>query len=296
LTIEEGCPVSVRLDAAELRSTCLVGADGANSIVRARLNDRQDYFWQAALSCEIPEELIDRRLLNPECMVVDWGTLRCGYAWVFPKRGYVNVGAGGPVKIARHLKRYIAEFVRAIGLLKADSIEGLNFKGHYLPTMTKRARLASKRVLLVGDAAGVVEPFTGDGISFACQSARIASEIIFRALDSGPVDLTQYGPLVNAEIGSELQWARHLLAFSATCPRLIYRLFRSNERAWETFCRTLRGEASFGRLKKDILGPFEFPWKAVDALAHLRLRTLPTSRFFAGRQQGSVFDRGPSPT
>ena len=54
------------------------------------------------------------------------------------------------------------------------------------------------------------------------------------------------------------------MSFSATFPRLIYRLFKSNDRVWETFCRTLRGEASFRRLKKDILGPFEFAWKAVD--------------------------------
>jgi len=284
LEVEEHGPVSVRLDGGELRAACLVGADGANSVVRALLNNRQDYFWQAAVYCEIPEEFVDHRTFDPESMIIDWGTLRSGYAWLFPKRGYVNVGAGGPVRIAKHLRSYVMDFVRAIGLLKSHAVERLSLKGHLLPTLTRRARLAARRVLLVGDAAGVVEPFTGDGISFACQSARIASECIFRALDTGPVDLTQYGPLLSEQIGSELLWARNLLSISAICPRLIYRLFRSNDQVWETFCRTLRGEESFRILKQDILGPFEFAWKFIDLFTQFRQRNILTSRSSLARR------------
>jgi geranylgeranyl reductase family protein len=264
LEIPEHGPVSARLDLGELRAQCLVGADGANSVVRAFLNQRRDYFWQAAVYCEIPEELVDRQAYRPECMIADWGTLPSGYAWIFPKRGYVNIGAGGPVGIARHLRAYVMAFVRATGLLRSGAPEQLNLRGHHLPTLTGKTRLAAKRIVLVGDAAGVVEPFTGDGISFACHSARIAAECISGGLNSGSLDLTGYGSLIDRQIGAELFWARSLMSFSATFPRLIYRLFKSNDRVWETFCRTLRGEASFRRLKKDILGPFEFAWKAVD--------------------------------
>ena len=288
LEVDGRGPVSVRLDSGELTAACLVGADGANSIVRTLLNNRQDYFWQAAVSCEIEEELIDRGAFDPQCMIVDWGTLRSGYAWVFPKRGYVNVGAGGPLPIARQLKGYVMEFVRAIRLLKPQSTEMLGLRGHHLPTLTKRARVSAKRILLVGDAAGVVEPFTGDGISFACQSARIASQFIFRALNAGSVDLTNYGSLISEEIGGELLWAKNLLSISATCPGLIYRLFRTNDRVWETFCRTLRGEESFRRLKRDILGPFEFAWKAADVFNRFGRRNTLTPKPFAHRSREPV--------
>ncbi len=264
--IGEHSLVVVHTDQGDFSAYALVGADGANSVVRRMLNRREDYFWQAAVCCEVPEEYLNPGACTCECMRVDWGSLPSGYAWVFPKKGYVNVGAGGPFRIARLLRPYVARFVESAQLLKPGASAQLKFTGHQLPTLTRHTRLANERVLLVGDAAGLVEPFTGDGISFACRSARLAAGCIASALGGGKPDLSVYDRRLKSDIGPELLVARKLLALSAAFPRVIYGLLKQNDGIWQTFCRILRGQESFQQLKKEILGPLEFAWRAIDLL------------------------------
>lgn len=261
--------VTVRLDHREYTTQFVVGADGANSVVRSFLNDRCDYFWQAAVYCEIPEHRVKSCAYDEDCMIVDWGSLPSGYAWAFPKDGGMNIGAGGPLAAARLLKTYVAKFVERRGLLKSPG-QRLDLVGHHLPTLTARTRVASERVVLVGDAAGAVEPFTGDGIAFAVQSGRIASDCIGKALEAGQLDLSGYQSDLCSHIGTELLWSRKLLSVSMSFPRLMHYLFRTNDRVWETFCRTLRGEDSFQRLKRDVLGPLEFAWSLIDRFTQSR--------------------------
>jgi geranylgeranyl reductase family protein len=260
-----GGAICAHTDSGEFEARCLVGADGANSIVRPLLSARDGYFWQAALFCEVPQHLLRADASAMDAILVDWGTLPSGYAWAFPKRGYINFGAGGPVDVARYLKPYAASFIRSTGLVHPDDCSRLNFIGHQLPTLTARSRIAGESVLLVGDAAGLVEPFTGDGISFACHSAATAARCICAALSSGFPDLREYASAIRAELADELGWSRKLLSLSVAFPGFVYRLYKENDAVWQTFCKVLRGEDSFGRLKKEILGPFAFASRLIDA-------------------------------
>jgi geranylgeranyl reductase family protein len=267
-------PISIRIGNEEIRSQFLVGADGANSVVRKILNERAGYFWQAAVYCEVPEEYLDEGVYCRDCMRIDWGTLPSGYAWAFPKNGYMNIGAGAPILIARHLKNYVRRFIDRTGLVKPAYRDKVTLAGHQLPTVTGNSRFADKRVLLVGDAAGLVDPFTGDGISFACESARVAADCILEAFQRGVLDLSAYNARLRTHIANELMWSRKLVSISVAFPKLIYRLFQKNDRVWQTFCRTLRGEESFEQLKKDVLGPLEFAWNAVDLFTRFRERRI----------------------
>jgi flavin-dependent dehydrogenase len=236
-------------------------------VIGALLNSRDSYFWQAAVYCEVPEDLLDGSAAKREFMHIDWGSLPSGYAWAFPKKGSVNIGAGGPVAIARTLRNYATRFASDIGLLTASAAGALKFTGHHLPTLTKKTRVAEGNVILVGDAAGLVEPFTGDGISFACHSADIAAQCISTALGLGQRDMAAYSRRIHSSIGAELLTCRRLLSLSVAFPRKVYELFRYNDFVWQTFCRVLRGEETLYRLKKDILGPLNFASKIIDVLS-----------------------------
>jgi geranylgeranyl reductase family protein len=286
LSIADNGRVTVVTDNGSLSADCLVGADGANSVVRNQFNARETYFWQAAVYCEVPEHLIDPRVIERQRMYLDWGTLPSGYAWAFPKDGFVNVGTGAPVQYGRHLRQYASAFVHSLGLLRPGAAEQLTFTGHQLPTLTSQSQVAHRSVLLVGDAAGLVEPFTGEGLFFACQSASIAARSILKALSSGVRDLSSYSSELLPAVKTELACSRALLRFSTIFPKRVYHLFRSNDQAWRTLCRVLRGEESFQQLAGEMLGPLRIAAKAVDAVSALIepmiMRTRMPARPFAG--------------
>jgi flavin-dependent dehydrogenase len=259
--------VVVQTEKGDFTGDCLVGADGANSVVSPLLNPRSNYFWQAAVYCEVPEQILKASPGNCDNMRIDWGTLPSGYAWAFPKNGSINIGAGGPISIARNLRNYASRFASETGIVGANIASTLKFTGHQLPTLTKNTRFARKNVVLVGDAAGLVEPFTGDGISFACHSAQIAAGCIASKLRSGSRDMAAYNDQIMSTIGAELLTCRRLLSLSVAFPRRIHELFKANDFVWQVFCRVLRGEESFSRLKKEVLGPLRVASKIIDILS-----------------------------
>ena len=246
----------LRASSGDFRARFVLGADGANSVVNQALNSRDSYFWQAAIYCEIPRELTNNGRIDPSAMRIDWGSLPSGYAWVFPKRGSVNVGVGGPVSVGRMLRPYLRHFLIAEGLLSAGALDKLRFTGHKLPTLTKNTRLAGERILLVGDAAGLVEPLTGEGISYACHSAELASRAVLDCLRGNAENLSAYADAVREEIGRDIFWARRILSYGVVFPRALYELFERNEEVWNAFCRLLRGEGTFYELRSRIFGRF----------------------------------------
>jgi geranylgeranyl reductase family protein len=261
----EAMDATVETESGNFAARFVVGADGANSVVRSTVGQRSAHFWQVGLSCEVPEEYIVPGSIDYDCMRVDWGTLPSGYAWIFPKRGFVNIGVGCPSTIGRMLRPYLMEFLDREKVLKPGTAERLKFGGHQLPTLTSETRIARESVLLAGDAAGLIEPFTGDGISFGLHSAEIAAQTILHSLNQPALDAAGYEQRIRNEIGLELGWSRNLQRFFVAFPRMIHEVARRNDKLWAAFCRVLRGEESF-RVFRRKLGVFEFLWLPIDSL------------------------------
>ena len=250
---ESAQQVSVQTSNGEIFARYLIGADGANGVIARHLNSRSSYFWQTALYCEVPGDSVRHDSIRPSTMRIDWGSLPSGYGWIFPKGGGVNIGVGCPSVIARVLRPYLRRFIEREGILKPNTFDKLQFRGHPLPTLTPATRLSSDKVILVGDAAGLVEPLTGEGISNACQSAEIASQFIMDNLNrSGNEE--PYDRRIRTEIGCEITWARQLLCLAVAFPKTVFRRFRTDDRVWEAFCHVLGGEASFLSLRQAVLG------------------------------------------
>lgn len=250
--------VTVETSSGNLTARFLIGADGANSVIARSLNLRDNYYWQAGVVAEIPTALI--RSPDATDIRIDWGSLPGGYAWLFPKSGSFNVGAGSSLSVARILRPYLDQFLTHENLLKPGASAQIKFRGHQLPTLTGKTRLTQSSVLLVGDAAGLVDPLTGDGISQACHSAALAARAIMGCIENKHSDLREYDRSVRKEIACDLNDSRKLLALSVAFPKLFYNVFRGSDSVWESFCSMLRGDGSIRSVRASVLGPLRSAW------------------------------------
>jgi len=166
--------VELRVGGATVRADVLVGADGANGVVARAVGLGDEIVRGVALEGNASWEVLDRSRYV-RLAVVELGIVPGGYGWVFPKGEHANVGVGGwgseGPRLRSHLKR-LAEAHQ----LRLDQLTDV--KGHRLPMRPLGSRPAAGRVLLVGDAAGLVDPLSGDGMYEAFVSARLAAEAV----------------------------------------------------------------------------------------------------------------------
>lgn len=263
---QTGRGVRLSTSAGSFFCQVLIGADGANGVVRRALNSEQAFFNQAGLSFEIGRDQVNEERLLEDIMRVDWGSLPSGYAWIFPKGEFLNIGVGTPVGHVKRLKPYLFDFLSSERILKAETIdlEKLSILGHKLPSFTERTRLVDRNVLVIGDAAGLIEPLTGDGISYGVQSAGLAAEAVVRWLHGACSDLSEYREAVRREIVPELVYSRKLMAFFNAFPRMIHEALSRNEQALWDLYRVLTGEESYASLRKKKLSGFDFLWSSVE--------------------------------
>jgi geranylgeranyl reductase family protein len=170
---EEGVTASV--DGATVTAATLVGADGANGIVARAAGLAAEIVHGVALEGNVAWGAIDQERYE-RTAVVELGQPAGGYGWVFPKGDHANLGVGGwghqgPV-LREHLQSLAAHHDVAPDALT-------EVRGHRLPMRRLGAAAPARgRVLLVGDAAGLVDPLSGDGMYEAFTSARLAADAI----------------------------------------------------------------------------------------------------------------------
>lgn len=184
----------------------LIGADGANSIVARSLGLRLRRQLAAAIEIEVsvPAGTLARFRHRP---VLIFGEIGIGYLWIFPKADHLSVGIGALHPRPRELQSVLESVMDRFGI----SIRDQAWRGHPLPIFSRPERIATARTLLVGDAAGLVDPFTGEGIRFGIKSGRLAAEAILRQ------QVARYTASVQQAIGRN-----H--ASGALLTRLFYRL------------------------------------------------------------------------
>ena len=161
----------------EVTFSFLIGADGVNSLVAKTLFGRSfDPTTIAfALEAEVPR---DRLPQQGDLVEIDFSAARWGYGWVFPKQNSITIGIGGIHRLNPDLRNRLDRYFRRKGL---DSRE-FKVKGQHLPSGDYPVIPGRSNVLLCGDAAGAVDPISGEGIPFAMQTGAAAGMAVATAL------------------------------------------------------------------------------------------------------------------
>jgi len=133
-----------------------------------------------------------------------------GYIWVFPRCGHLSVGICGKGEPASGLRARLEAYMNEKGL----SLKDARFYSHLLPALDtsswKRNRVCGDGWMAVGDAAGLVDPVTGEGLYYAMRSADLASQAL---LDEGkPVAerLAHYRQLLRRDFVADLELGSRL--------------------------------------------------------------------------------------
>lgn len=238
-----------------LQARVLIGADGAESVVRRAINVPATPMGRVALAirgyAEQPTDAADTQVI----------TMARGrwpaYAWSFPiGDGRANVGYG-QVLDHKPLSRtdLLASLSRLLpGLPSAPTA----LRAHRLPLSSGRPPIGAGSVLLVGDAQSMINPFTGEGIFYAVTSGMLAGRAAATALRTGTDAGTGYRRAMRHRLGRHLRHTTTLARLSGR-PWLIEAGMRAAHADQRCFDELVDFGLSDGLLTPRLLSRLWFP-------------------------------------
>lgn len=212
--------VSVMLeDGQTLETQMVIGCDGMHSVVAEKTNLAK----KLAVLCV---SLVQEQPMTPKQLTTFFTRKRliylfikahgiAGYAWVFPKKNTINIGIGEFQSAISKEKQRIPlkeTYEKFITTLKEKKLLPMDFpvenlKGATLPIFPLENTYRD-RVVLCGDAAGFINPITGEGIYYAMVSGQLAAKVISDGLKSHDLShrfLARYQKLWNDDFGKDLK-------------------------------------------------------------------------------------------
>lgn len=218
------------------RGRFLVAADGATGPSARCLGLGRRTRPGVALDAEIE---VDPACFEAEAsrMTFNFGEPRKGYGWTFPKAGYLSCGVGswsGDEALPPALDAWLAR------AFPKGAIRAQRRRGHPIPLYEGPARLGTKRALLVGDAASLVDPILGEGIRYALESGGIAAQALLARLRGAEDDGSAYTRSIHAAIGAELdRLRRFIVPIFEQSPDYFHRSFWEQPRSYSALARSL---------------------------------------------------------
>ncbi|TCJ35283.1 geranylgeranyl reductase family protein [Parafrankia sp. BMG5.11] len=177
-------------------------------------------------------------------MLLDWGPVPGSYGWVFPKGDVLTVGVIGAREHGPALRRYYDALVERLGLTAAPR---LHDSGHLTRVRAAGSPLRRGRVLLAGDAAGLLDPWTREGISFALRSGRLAGISAAAGAAGDPTALDRYPARIEGVFGPEIAAGRSVLAVFTRRPALMHTMMTRVPGTFGLFGRIIEGRSTIAR-------------------------------------------------
>jgi geranylgeranyl reductase family protein len=228
---------TVRLaDGTEVTAKAIVGADGSSGVTARHVGAEFD---QVDLGLEleivVPDEIASQWKGR---VLLDWGKIPASYGWVFPKGDRLTVGVIAARGQGDATKAYLREFVDRLGLSDCPAVQD---SGHLTRCRSDGSPLRKGRVIVTGDAAGLLDPWTREGISFALRSGALAGEYAAKG------DLDGYVAAVNTALVPDMRAGRALMTAFTRHVGTFHRGLNT-PKGWSLFARICRSEIALSEL------------------------------------------------
>lgn len=233
-------------DGFSATSSFLVCADGAHSPCGKMLGLGVDIpelpAWEVEV--EAPAEMLRRYRSRS---LIELGYRPWGYAWLFPKATVLSIGIVVPPALGGNMKKLVRTYLERLKLQNAPvEIQ----RGHKIRLRQGTEQLHAGRALIAGDAAGLADAFTEEGISYAIQSGRLAARSVLGGL-AGNGSLAGYQDAIDREVQSELDAARTIAymfyGMLKRAPRPWMFASKHTSFLWEAFFAVQRGDSTYAR-------------------------------------------------
>jgi len=244
---EESDGVRVMTARGPFEARYVIAADGGQGPSR-RLSGLPRPRMGAALEAEVPVSptFYDRFRDRVE---IHFTEIPWGYAWVIPRSPILNVGVGSFRAEGLALKKMLTTFMTAIF---GDSPPSHVVRAHPLPYRHRWVPPIKGRVLWVGDAAGLMDPFSAEGIYSALVSGHLAADAVVRHLQSD-VPLTHYDQLLRHALGPSWKAASGMARIFYPLTAFWAPFFLENQLLLEDYLRIATQQSDYDTLRRHAL-------------------------------------------
>lgn len=246
----------------DIRARVVVGADGSagRSSSYVGVAFRQ---IDLGLEVEVPTPAEQAEAWTGR-LLIDFGRAPGSYGWVFPKGGNLSVGVIAARGDGEATRAYLAEFMSR---LKLSHVRPTMSSGHLTRCRAHGSPLSRGRVMVAGDAAGLLEPWTREGISFALRSGRLAGESAALAAKADTTAglasaMAGYADQVTSTLEPEMAASQAFLAAFTRRPKVFHLAATRAPQGWRLVVRIVSGQTTFAAVQRR--------WPVRLALAMLR--------------------------
>lgn len=241
-------------DGTTVTASVIIGADGSSGVTARHVGVTFEQV-DLGLELEIAASAARQRQWAGR-ILLDWGRIPASYGWVFPKGDRLTVGViasragtGAAGKQGDATRDYLRELTGRLGLAGDPVIRD---SGHLTRCRSADSALRSGRVIVAGDAAGLLEPWTREGISFALRSGALAGEIAAKAsMAESPhatgAALAAYPAAIEQGLGAEMRASRVLLTAFTRHTGTFHRGL-GTPKGWRAFGKICRSELPYPEL------------------------------------------------
>ena len=198
-----------------------------------------------------------------------------GYIWIFPRCGHLSVGIGGKGEPTHSLRTRLERYMDERGI----RYRGAPFFAHVIPSLDTASwpknRIAGDAWIAVGDAAGLVDPITGEGLAYAMRSGDLASQVILDETVPIAAKAAAYATRIREEFADDLAYAStlaHRLYLGEfmrdTVPSRMVQFARHSRRFSKLLGTLMHGGQPYLTLKRKLYGSLfptllEIGWNVV---------------------------------